>query len=135
MTTEVKWSLPIKKTATYIKEYFGIADAYGLESFEKKDDGNKEQKGAMARMQIRVESDRHRHSVLYIVRLEDVDAEWVNGFIADGKPSEALSWVKTHAINGEVMLAASGNAEGSWKMIPNPKLDPYYSRGEENEDE
>jgi hypothetical protein len=135
MTTETKWSLPIKKTATYIKEYFGIADAYGLESFEEKDDDNKEQKGTIARMQIRVESDRHRHAVFYLVRLEDVDAEWVNGFIADGKPSEALSWVKTHAINGEVMLAAGGNVKGSWKMIPNPKLDPWGSHDEEDEDE
>jgi hypothetical protein len=114
-----QWDLPIKETAKHIKEYCGIADCYGIESFAEYPIKN------AAVLEIRATSNRQRHAVVYVVRLNDVDAEYVRGYIADEKYARALDKLKNCAINGQVLLSGGGNTKTSWDLIPNPKLDPW----------
>ena len=114
-----QWGLPIKESANHIKEYCGIADCYGIESFTEYPAKN------AAVLEIRAASNRHRHAVVYVVRLNDVNAEYIRGYIEDDKFARALDKLKDCAINGEILLSGGGNTKKSWDMIPNPKLDPY----------
>jgi len=113
------WALPIKKSAKHIKEYCGIADCYGLESFMPYPNKN------AGVLEIRAMSNRQRHAVVYVVRLEDITAERIRGFITDEKYAEALHALKAHAVNGECLLSGGGAVKDSWDQIPNPKLDPW----------
>jgi len=114
-----KWDLPIKESATHIKEYCGIADCHGLESFQPYPSPN------AAIYEIRATSNRHRHSVVYVVRLREEEAERVRGLMSDEKHVDALKKIKAVAVNGEIKLSGGGNIRGSWELIPNPKLDPW----------
>ena len=114
-----KWSLPIKKSAKHIKEYCGIADCHGIESFMEYPNKN------AGILEIRALSNRQRHAVVYVVRLEDADAERIRGYIADEKYEAALHELKMRAVNSECLLSGGGNVKDSFEMIPNPKLDPW----------
>ena len=58
-----------------IIEYYGIADAHGIESFlpVKREDGkfNSETSQQMAVMQLRAATNRQRHAIFYVVVLQD----------------------------------------------------------------
>tara|TARA_Y100000593_G_scaffold52125_1_gene97921 strand:- start:475 stop:828 length:354 start_codon:yes stop_codon:yes gene_type:complete len=116
MTTTVDWKTTTDKD---VKEYCGVADAHGIESFSEYPT-----KKAWI-MAIRATSNRQRHAVFYIARLEEVDAERISGFIEDGKGEQALRHLQRNLVNQEVMLAGGGDVSGSWDLIPNPKLDPW----------
>lgn len=118
-TTDTMWALPIKKSATHIKEYCGIADCHGIESFMP------HPSKSAGVLEIRVLSNRHRHAVTYVVRLNDVDAERIRGLITDEKYVEALDKLKERAVNGECLLGGGGAVKESFELIPNPKLDPW----------
>ena len=115
----LKWALPIKKSAEYIKEYCGIADCHGVESFMAYPSQN------IGVLEIRAMSNRHRHAVVYRVRLHDEDAERIRGHLTDEKYSAALTRLKEAAVNGECLLSGGGDVSGSWAQIPNSKLDPW----------
>lgn len=113
--------------------FYGIADSRGLESFlpvtPKMENG--EFRGInidnhtkeISMLTLRAGANRHRHAVVF---LADVEAE-VAGEILDlldsGEYEEALIYLKDNA--NEISLARSPGAEKSWKLIPNPDLDPF----------
>lgn len=116
---KTKWDLPIKESATHIKEYCGIADCHGLESFTAHPSVN------APIYEIRAMRNRQRHAVVYVVRLREEDAERIRGLVSDDRYCDALEKMKEVAVNGEIKLSGGGNTRGSWELIPNPKLDPW----------
>ena len=118
-TPDLAWALPIKKSAEHIKEYCGIADCHGIECFMPYPSKN------AGVLEIRALSNRQRHAVTYVVRLEDADAERIRGLIIDEKYAEALDKLKERAVNGECLLGGGGAVKESFALIPNPKLDPW----------
>jgi hypothetical protein len=97
-----------------ILEYGGIADARGIESFIP---FNK-----LTRFhELRASANRHRHAVLFKVNIDKITLDTVNSLMEEGDYESALLELKLHA--EEVFLAKG--SEKSWKMIPNPDLDPY----------
>ena len=120
--TTLEWALPIKKTATHIKEYCGVADCHGVESFMCYPPDER----MRLCLGIRAAANRHRHAVYYIVRLNDVDAERIRGFITDEKHEKALQWLKEYTVNGECQLSDDDeDVAKSWKLIPDSSLDPW----------
>lgn len=109
--------------------FYGIADAHGLESFQASQFKN-ELEGfvvdpkQMSLLFYRANSNRHRHAVVYQADLELEDAEEIQELINKGKYEDALLLLKDKA--REIQLMKSPGAEKSWRMIPNPDLDPYH---------
>lgn len=96
--------------------YVGIADCYGIESFVKK--GNVDEGILM----IRAMANRHRHSVLYRATLNKKDVETIKKLLKKEEFERALLHLKKSAVKIEI---AKG-MEHSFRLIPNPELDPYY---------
>ena len=127
--------------------YCGIADAHGIESFQRKDTVGTQ---GVFIMQMRAGLNRQRHAVYYEVDIRPKDAEIIMGIIkgkqnkyeANGivhsKYAYALLWLKDKDVTPEYGVAAQGCSEGSlfnsWDLIPDPRLDPWggdYSDSEE----
>lgn len=109
--------------------FYGIADAHGLETFQPSSFENEIQGFAidpkiLGMMSLRAQANRHRHAVVYQVDVEREIAEEVLDLIEQGKNDEALIKLKEEAT--EILLMKQPGAEKSWKMIPNPDLDPYH---------
>jgi len=102
-----------------MKEMIGIADAHGLESFLPV----AEHKDQLTFLSIRASANRHRHAVLYKATVDEEAEQAVNAEIEKGDFIKALKVLKEKA--QEVGVTGGGNVEKSWKMIPNPKLDPW----------
>ena len=116
-------------------KYGGIADALGIESFIPVKDMS-------WTMEMRVNSNRHRHAVLYEIECTQEFADELNkvlGGIPDNQGNTwnedkryeiALKKIKGKYANktGEVTaIAIDQKYQNSWDMIPNKKLDPYAS--------
>jgi hypothetical protein len=110
-------------------EYIGIADAHGLESFipAKKFDIEEEtfslDTPAIAFMNMRANANRQRHSVVYKVDLSPGDANDIASLYEGGEYIQALEELKLRARS--ISLIQSPGAEKSWRLIPNPDLDPF----------
>ena len=105
---------------TATQTYVGIADAHGIESFTK----DQSQKSLLV---LRASFNRQRHAVAYEVDLDDEQAEHVRRMIDnksnDERFEDALKYIKS--IVPSVGLAGGGDVQGSWELIPDPKLDPW----------
>jgi hypothetical protein len=117
-----------------VTQYVGIADAHGLESFislpEKAleselagQNGNESIHYLVSMLNIRAMANRHRHAVVYRVEIDDADAAAVKFLLDGGRYAEALNKLKKCA--KEVEVGKQPGMKKSWRMIPNPSLDPY----------
>lgn len=110
-------------------EYIGIADAHGVESFIPARQYNAEEESfsmnnkAVAFMSMRANANRHRHAVVFKVKIDSDEADKVFELINKGEYAEALQHIKDNS--DEVALVKSPGAEKSWGLIPNPDLDPF----------
>lgn len=104
-------------------KYFGIADAHGIESFIQGDPTDSEHSMNAMMLDLRAGANRHRHAVVYIVDLSEEAAALIQADLDDGLFLEALDNLKGEALN--VSLTNLIGAEKSWRLIPNPNLDPY----------
>lgn len=113
--------------------YCGIADVHGLESFIpyaervaeavfEGGDGRKTLNNILFTLKLRAMANRHRHTVVYKVRISDRKAEEIEKLLEEGKYEEALNVLKT--VPDIEIMKEHGMAK-SWGMIPNPTLDPY----------
>tara|TARA_B100000676_G_C17240079_1_gene418206 strand:- start:54 stop:359 length:306 start_codon:yes stop_codon:yes gene_type:complete len=98
--------------------YVGIADAHGIESWNRKEDVSDRDRSFKI---IRADANRQRHAIYYEVKVEDKDAEVIEDILKDGDWELALEKVKEYAKEFRTMP----NHEKSIKLIPNPDLDPY----------
>lgn len=127
--------------------YCGIADAHGLESFQKKETTSPR---SVFIMQMRASLNRQRHAVYYEVELLPKYAERVleilngdlNKYMAHGVNHTKFAYALLHLKDMDLVptygVAAQGCSDSdlfnSWELIPNPRLDPYgrdYSDAEE----
>jgi len=120
--------------------YGGIADAHGIESFLPLD-----QIGWQHEM--RANSNRQRHALVFTIECTQEYADEILNMI-EGKPStvtgkvwsegsrytQALKKIKNQAsedvkaggkYHGIFNLSIQKGCEKSWKLIPNPDLDPW----------
>lgn len=109
--------------------FYGLADAHGIESFKPAQyggelDGFVIPPRELTILSIRAQANRHRHAVVYKVDLEPEDAKEIQDLLADEQFTDALIHLKVNAT--EISLVRSLGAEKSWRMIPNPDLDPYH---------
>ena len=104
--------------------YSGIADAHGIESFN-------EGSNAMGILALRASLNRHRHAIAYKVALQEEQAHQVRkALFSKRKNTEqnALKMLKAFIDNGAPCeLSGGGDTTGSLQLIPNPRLDPWYS--------
>jgi len=98
--------------------FFGIADAHGIESFIPESHKNQ----ILFALSIRAESNRQRHACLYKVGCTDDNVRVIKALIESGERDEALGYMKE---NCECQIQPG--FENSWELIPNSKLDPYWS--------
>lgn len=109
-------------------KFYGIADAHGIESFRpvtynvETGDLNIDPR-ELAMMSLRANANRHRHAVVYQVDVGKETAQEVLDLIKKGEFPEALLKLKEEART--ISLARSPGAEKSWRLIPNPDLDPF----------
>jgi hypothetical protein len=115
-----------------VLQYVGIADCHGLESFLPWTNLNavsllqrdKTSTSLLASLQLRASANRHRHAVLYRAELDKIEAECIEKLLNKGEYKEALIYLKAMAKVTEVERHFSR----SWQMIPDDKLDPYWSK-------
>jgi hypothetical protein len=81
-------------------------------------------------MCLRAQANQQRHAVVYRAAIPQSHVEIIEGFIKGGDYEAALKEIKD--CSTEIMLGTYGTtkaaAEKNWKMIPNPDLDPYYTK-------
>jgi len=109
-------------------KFYGIADAHGLESFrpvtfDMSTEGFNIDPRELSMMLMRANANRHRHSVVYQVDLTPAQGKEIEAMMDAGEYSEAL--VELKEVAKTISLAKSPGAEKSWRLIPNPDLDPY----------
>ena len=99
----------------------GIADCHGIESFIPFD------VNCIPTLFKRTEANRQRHAVFYVVNFSDTDNHIIGEIeecMKNGEYKEAL--IKLKRV-GEISFP-KGRADlysKSWKLIPNPDLDPW----------
>jgi hypothetical protein len=108
--------------------FYGIADAHGIESFtpvtfNSEIEGMEVDPRELSMMVLRANANRHRHAVVYQADLPIPACREINAFIKAGEFEQALVKLKEEATS--IKLARSPGAEKSWKLIPNPDLDPF----------
>lgn len=130
--------------------YYGIADCHGVESFIKEPDlqkadrmdtlkklglsdkGGEEEPekksygGNLGMMMMRCKFNSQRHPVVYRVKMSDDMASMVEEMLADGDYADALIAIKDYAEEVQIARGQGTNPEKTWKMIPNPDLDPFH---------
>lgn len=115
-------------------QYVGCADCYGLESFipvaEKfleaeleGQNGGKTVASLTGMLSLRAEANRHRHAVVYRVELDDLHARAIQAFMDKKEYVDALNLLKKAA--KVIEIGKHLGMKKSWRMIPNPELDPY----------
>lgn len=98
----------------------GIADCHGLESYAK------EGETSGFPLAIRAMSNRQRHAVLYKAKVtEEVDKHILKTINVDKNYIGALNYLKNHCEDIRLVSKGMGDVQKSWKLIPNPKLDPW----------
>lgn len=100
----------------------GIADCHGIESFSPID------QKILGQLVIRAESNQQRHSVVYIVKLNEAKISVVEGFIKQQEYHKALQFLQDHEYVQKVGFPHQFHEryQDHWKVIPNDKLDPYW---------
>jgi hypothetical protein len=112
-----------------MKTYCGIADAHGLESFMECEGMAK----APFTLTMRAQLNRQRHAMVYWVELPDDKAEQMNEAIKQAQEDNnwhtPLLLLKNPDFTDTVAFEHS--MKDSWDMIPNDRLDPYWSSDDE----
>lgn len=104
----------MKETNTYV----GIADAHGIESWNRKEDVSDQSRAMKI---IRADANRQRHAIYYEVEMDKGDAQTIEDILEDQDWELALHKLKHLAQTFRTMP----NHEKSIKLIPNPDLDPW----------
>jgi len=91
---------------------FGIADCYGIESYEEADSDL---------FEIRAMANKHRHAVHFGIEISEAVDKEVKDLMAKDDMAGALNLLKK---KGKVDLKHT-NDKSSWKLIPNKELDPW----------
>lgn len=104
--------------ATKTKMYIGIADAHGIESFVLKDKAS----WSPATFLLRANANRQRHACYFEADLTEDEAEMIQQLVNAEKYAMALQLLKS-----QPAVLVSEEHMHSWTLIPNDKLDPYWS--------
>jgi hypothetical protein len=104
-------------------KYFGIADAHGIESFIQGDPTDINHSVQAMVLDLRAGANRHRHAIVFIVDISEETAASIQADLDDGLFIEALDNLKGSVET--LRLTNLPGAEKSWRLIPNPDLDPY----------
>ena len=111
----------------YVIKFTGIADCHGIESFVQFESASKNMD--MFAFYLRAQANRHRHAVVYIVGLKEKDASKVKEILEEKKdPKTALVLMKLRAVTIEFPKREVAEYKNSWSLIPDDKLDPYWSK-------
>lgn len=105
----------------------GVADCHGIESYfpEPAEPVSDEEKTNFWKMQLRATSNRQRHAVVYRATLTPDKDEMVKAALKLGDWAMALSLLKVHAMRVSFPECSTKSYEKSWRLIPNPDLDPW----------
>lgn len=103
------------------KVFVGIADAHGIESFILEENATAQQQVIFS---LRAGANRQRHAVAYRAMLSEEGVAIVEKQIEKKDFIGALHALKIQA--KEVKVESDLHVK-SWKMIPNPDLDPFHS--------
>ena len=105
----------------------GIADCHGIESYhpEPAEPVSEETKREFWMMKLRATSNRQRHAVVYRATLTPDKDEIVKAALKLGDWAMALSLLKVHAMRVSFPECSTKSYEKSWRLIPNPDLDPW----------
>jgi len=95
--------------------FMGIADCHGLESLIPIKEANP------TFLQIRANANSQRHALVFRVELTKRQKIVINERMANGDYIGALKYLK----NKVKTIDISKGREKSWKLIPNPDLDPW----------
>ena len=110
-----------------MKTFIGIADCKGVESFLELE-GNEDKLGFLL---MRASANRHRHALVYQVEMDE-DQELIFKAVL-----ERCEYIPACAMLHDPVFIENVGVEqsmlNSWDMIPNPRLDPYGGRFEEEE--
>ena len=98
--------------------YVGIADCHGIESMVPKEDTTPQD--IMIKV-IRADANRQRHAVYYEAVLDTTALRMINRQLEENKYIVALSLLKELSLGTKLPETHAK----SWKLIPNPELDPY----------
>ena len=105
--------------------HMGIADCHGIESFMPVKGHDRD---AFVLL-LRAQTNRQRHAVFYVVNINEGVARRINEELAKKNREcyiKALNILKTNTVpNMNLSFPRQFNAEKSWKLIPNPDLDPW----------
>ena len=113
--------------------YVGIADCKGLDSFipwtnlHSLAALNRDQSDnhTLSALMFRAMANRHRHAVIYRVALTKENGVKIDKLYNSGDYIKALKLMKRVAT--VIEIGKGPGVAKSWKMIPNPDLDPYGS--------
>jgi hypothetical protein len=100
---------------------YGIADAHGIESYFDERQADKQRKFILF---LRANCNRQRHAVMYMADVDEKTNSVIEKKIKGKDWKGALRTLKKKAISIAFPKDAIGY-EKSWKLIPNPKLDPW----------
>ena len=101
----------------------GIADAHGIESFIKVTKDN--QRDAFGLL-LRAQANRHRHALFFVLNITESATKPIKKLLKQQQFIEALKLLKGASIVGRnIDFPKQYNAKKSWRLIPNPELDPY----------
>ena len=103
-----------------LTEFVGLADAHGIESFMSREDADAHFETMIS---LRAGSNRQRHAVVFAALLTENGEKAVTTQIEAGEFVNALKTLKNSALS----LVCEEGWEKSWKLIPNPELDPWWS--------
>lgn len=98
--------------------YAGVADCHGIESFHRKEDLSDKERSFRI---MRASTNRQRHAIYYEACMDAKGAEVVSEYLKKGEWANALSCLKNVAIEFSTLKGF----EKSYRLIPNPELDPY----------
>jgi len=104
-------------------KYFGIADAHGIESFIQGDPTDLKHSVQAMVLDLRAGANRQRHAIVFIVDISESTAQDIEDLIEEGDYIGALVRLKMSVES--LQLTNLPGAEKSWRLIPNPDLDPY----------
>lgn len=107
---------------------YGIADAHGIESmnlFEPNPntDSFEMDPRTASLMILRARANAHRHAVVYQAELSLKSMQEIQDLLDAGEYPEALLKLKAEA--DDIKIAKTPGSEKSWRLIPNPDLDPF----------
>jgi hypothetical protein len=110
-----------------MKTFIGIADCKGIESFLPLE-GNEQRLGILV---MRASANRHRHALVYQVEMDEDQEAIFKAVLERGEYIPACAMLHDPAFVENV--GVENSMIHSWDMIPNPRLDPYFGRFEEEE--